>query len=406
MADLVNEGRSQEKRAAGLKIGVFFLWALFVSFMVPLVPGLHFFVGHIVFLVFLFVYSFREGVDYKVFVIGASVLLLLAGISILQIIFFEVGVRFFNDNVKFFFLLSLIVICLSMKSIYPIYRLIKHLVAIFPLIFLSYLIVVFDGSAFSYSGRFYVPYFASPNVLGVLCSLCIIYLWFFRSSYPVLLFYLLFFFYFCVLLLGFSRAAIIALFLSVAIAYGVRGLFGAFLLMVLGMTCFLFLGYLDFLPNSIIEKANVIEDVRETGGSNRIGIWIDSISSQLGSLPELLIGGGPGRVIKILEYGGVVNHPHNFFIFLFWSYGIVFFMVFIVLWILFFIVVLNRNAGGEKRFLVSLFWFYSLIFMMDTHVLASQYIVFHSIFLSILIGVGVLRIPGYDETKNGGQYGS
>ncbi|MGX1123212.1 O-antigen ligase family protein [Pseudomonas sp. HLS-6 TE3448] len=371
MSDRVVTGR--------LDVFLGFLFAIFV----PVLDGWYLMWGHVFFIFWVF-FSF---VAKK---ITSQALLLFGFVFLLFVINFFVGVlgseghRFVQDSLKFFMLIFSVFVISQTCPRDDIVRILKGYCIFFPVCFLIFFLFFKEGDWFSYSGRMYDPLFGSPNVLGVFCSLAIVFLLRFKREMPFFVFLLLVGFYGVVLLMGFSRAAIISLLFS--LFFLVRKKLSLLFFLSLILTAFLVIFAVSdvAVPDWVYTKSNIVEDVQATGGSNRLMIWRMAIEMIVKDPMALFFGGGVGRVITTLEYGGVVDHPHNFYLFIAWGYGFFGFVIFILSWFYAFLLALKASSRDADSFSIALLVFYSLAFCMDTHLLAGQYFVPHVFFLAML----------------------
>ncbi|MEX5354141.1 O-antigen ligase family protein [Pseudomonas juntendi] len=361
-------------------------WLLAGAFlaMVPLMEGWNFFYSHVLFLAFVFFIGFTTGVRRSRWLLGFLFLTILLLINFALALRGGTEGRFVQDSVKLALFFGSLFFVVNFFSNDFCSSMLRKIIILFPFVFIGYFLFVFDGNMFAYSGRLYSPLFGSPNVVGVFCALAIIYLVGYRKDFSILALCSLFCFYLTVLGLGFSRAAIIGLALSLFFIFRFRG---ALSFLFVGIIFFVGLVAIDsiypFIPDWVWQKGDVANDLEETGGSYRTLIWGLALERFASDPITFLFGEGVGRTITVAQYGFYVDHPHNFYIFLLLSYGIIFFLVFIFVWGRVCWRSVNYFMSGQ-RFNFSLFLFYSLIFMMDTHVLSSQFFIMHVLFLSLL----------------------
>ena len=368
-------------RVIALRFDVFlgFLFAVFV----PVLDGWYLLWGHVFFIVWVLFRSVTKKITSRALLLF-SVVFLLFVINFFLGVFNSEGHRFVQDSLKFFMLVYSVFVISQTCSRDDVVRALRVYCIVFPVYFLVFFLFFKEGDWFSYSGRMYDPLFGSPNVLGVFCSLAIIFLLRFGREMPFFIFLSLIGFYSFVLLMGFSRAAIISL--LVALFFLVKrksSLFFFFGLILSGFLAVFAVGDLA-VPDWVYTKSNIVEDIQSTGGSNRLMIWRMAIEMIVKDPITLFFGGGVGRVITTLGYGGVVDHPHNFYLFVAWGYGFLGFMVFILSWFYAFFMAFKASSRGVDSFSMALFVFYSLAFCMDTHILAGQYFVPHVFFLAML----------------------
>lgn len=375
-----------------------FLFALAFSVMLPIFSGWYFYWGQFFFIFWVFTLFVCGRFDIKSLIVFLAIISYFLFNATYNLSIDNAGYRFLQDSVKVFVIVSSVYIITKNVSFCFIRLLIKYMIKIFPIIFFSFFFFIKSDDWFSYSGRLYDPLFGSPNVLGVFCSLAVLYILAFKETLSTLLFFVLLAFYVIILFAGFSRAAIIALCFSIPFLLNSRDFL--FLITFAIFAIFAILFFMDisqYLPSWVLRKSDIINDIKETGGSNRLMIWGEAIAMQLDSVSSFLFGGGPGRVITTLKYGGIVDHPHNFYLFIFWAYGLIGFVLFFFIWMGLFFSLLKYFKWNSAKFLCSLFVFYTLIFLMDTHILSSQYLVQHILFLSMIFSF--LRMAKRDRNS-------
>lgn len=358
--------------------------ALLFSLMIPLLPGWNFFLSHLLFFLVLFFCFFKTKLtvrDWLCFTIVVSFFLFNMFFSLRH----GSDGRFLQDSIKLMlFGVGLFLYVKFFSGETTVFLLSKMLI-FFAIFYFYYLIFVNDEPLFSYSGRLFVPLFGSPNVNGVFCGLSLLFLVRFKRFFNKYIFLLLIVFYSSVLVLGFSRAAIIGF--IVAFSLLIKGrYFLMFLIFVfiLSILALVFNDQYEFIPDWVFSKGDVVTDIQETGGSYRTIVWSVALDRFLGSPLNFLFGEGVSRVISVDLPRFSVNHPHNFYIFIALSYGVLALVVFLIFWLHRFILIISMFSSGGDRFYLAIIVFYSLIFLMDTHVLSSQYLIQHIMFLSLL----------------------
>lgn len=384
---------SADKRATvHVAVGALLL-GLGMVFFFPVVNGKQIFLSHLIFFAFCLLSVIRFlSVKNRVLFYG----LVLVSLVSLVATFFSArymggGDRFEEDYVKV--LIYFILVPLLARTYSPDFfsSVLQWFFSFFPICFLL-IVYFFDGDAFSYSGRFYIEQFGSPNVFGVFAALALICLifsggWILGNFVRAVLIL----FYVLILVITASRAAMLGVFLAFFLS-GVRSysrLFAYVMLfacLALLMSAFIFL----FAGSEILalQKFNFYEDITEKGMSYRFDVWRESFL-QWWSAPPLawLFGYGPGRVIMVLfAVEAPILHPHNTFLFFLYSYGLFGFVIFTA-WLFW----ISKSAvlydGGNGRLVRATTFFYVFIFAFDVHLSASQFLPFHVVFLSLLVSI-------------------
>lgn len=371
---------SQLKNSSGVSTYSFklFILSLLITMPVPIKTGWNFFFSHIFFLLFI-LYFFLNSNKYaikKLAILTFLVLFLIFNLATSSR--YGIEGRFLQDTVKSGILIISIFILATQLDKQRIEKLITNVIFAFIPIFII-TTLSYSDDIFSYSGRLYLPLLGSPNVLGVFCALSILFLLKAQISRSLKLLLLLF--YISILVLTFSRAAIIGFLLVLPFSLGLKR---STLLFILSLTIAVFVAsnssILEQIPSWVISKGNVVQEIRETGGSARTSVWQHSLERFSTNPSNILIGEGAGRRIDIPEYGFFVDHPHNFYIFLSLSYGLPFLLLFLIFWLYH----LSQSIIRKEALKYSLMFFYTAIFLMDTHVLSSQFLVFHILLLAFI----------------------
>lgn len=351
---------------------------------VPIFSGWNFFWGHLIFLMWVFGTCFFSFLHSKSGALSYLLCTLFLFLFLMSSLVQNQDLKAFPDTIKIFLLIFSVVVLVYSVERGTLVAVLSSALSVFPLVFLIYFLFLKTDGLFSYSGRLYDPRFGSPNVVGVFCGLALIFLFYFKDKFFSLVWFFLVFFYLIVIFLGFSRAAILGVFLVFlwSSRKSILALFSVFGVAV-GIFAMLFFLLASDLPGWVLQKANIISDIKETGGSNRLAIW-SSVVNSLGHDPiGLIFGAGPGREVYRLEYA-TVHHPHNFYLFVIWAYGVIGALIFLTLWS----AVFFRVFFGSRKpsnFSSGLFIFYSFMFMVDTHLVGGQYLTLHALFFALML---------------------
>lgn len=363
------------------------LGASFVMF-VPILSGWNFFWGHLVFLIWVAgtcFFSILRSKSGALAYLSCTIFLLLFLISsLIQ----NQDLTGFPDTIKIFLLVFSVVVLVYSVERHTLVTVLSSALSVFPFVFLIYFLYLKTDGLFTYSGRLYDPLFGSPNVVGVFCGLALIFLFCFKERFFSLIWLFLVLFYLTVIFLGFSRAAILGVVLVFlwSSRRNIPALFSGFGVAA-GIFAILFLFLASDLPGWVLQKANIISDIKETGGSNRLAIWSSVIDSLDHSPIGLIFGEGPGREVYRLEYA-TVHHPHNFYLFVIWAYGMIGALIFLILWsAVFFRVFLGSRR--ISKFSSGLFIYYSFMFIVDTHLVGGQYLTLHALFFALMLKLDV-----------------
>ena len=348
----------------------------------PIATGWNFFWGHIFFLIWVFLQPF---VGRKITARKSIILLFVlscfsVNILLTSSVFYEH--RVLQDSFKVIILFISIFIIKECTSEDTVKEILKFCIILFPFIFSLYFTLIKGDDWFSYSGRLYDPLFGSPNVFGAFSALALLYLIFQRHLFPKPIFVSAVVFYTSLLLISFSRASIIALLIATALPFIKKISTAIIFISIISISVVLFFSFQDALPEWVTTKANLINDIQETGGSNRLLIWKETLDSTISDPITMIFGGGPGRIIIDLQWASV-DHPHNFYLFVFWAYGLVGLTIFLVYWLTVLRTTLRRSAKGDQLSF-SIFIFYTVAFLMDTHILSAQYLALHVLFLALI----------------------
>lgn len=377
---------------------------LFCAF-IPIFPGWNFFYGHVFFWIWCSWIALKPLLNNnaKHFLPIAFTAFSLLVLYLFHHYNFEPEHRFAQDSAKIaFFILSLFATATAARK-EDLYSLLIKFIIIFPAVFLVRFLIFKTDDWFGYSGRLYDELFGSPNVVGTFSGIAIIFLLSNQSAKINLILRIsLITFYASLIVLGFSRSAIIATALASLLLLDKKiilaaALSTAVLLLSLSLTNL----EISYGPQWISQKADILGDLRETGGSGRVHLWILSIERLFSGADTLLFGQGPGRVIEYMDYGKIADHPHNFYLFTALGYGLPVFFAFLSGWTYSCYRAALLFIAGNKLPL-SISFFYGVSFIFDTHVLASQFIVPHVLAFSIFIRETIIsrrRIGAPKENK-------
>lgn len=359
----------------------------------PVIPGKQIFLSHVLFLLFCVISV--VGSIFTKNKLGFYVLFLLVlallGASFLSAQVEGVGERFDEDFVKVLLYFVFIPLLCRIYSEGFFAVTVQWFFLLFPLAFFA-VILTYSGDLFSYSGRFYVEQFGSPNVFGVFAALALIYLFLVeRWPFGVFLRVILVVFYVGILMVTASRSAMLGVFFACFLS-GVRSYLKLSMLLLVFLVSIgvLSISVYFFVDSefSVLQKFNLYEDFTEKGMSYRFDVWTESLRQWWDGAPSVwLFGYGPGKVILTLFSTEVpVLHPHNTFIFFLYSYGFLGFFIFLS-WVVYMLACSISYSGRNGRLVRGVLFFYAFIFMFDVHLSASQFIPFHVIFISYMASI-------------------
>ena len=304
--------------------------AILFSLYIPIIAGFSLFLGHVFFLfyVFFMAASNNKPISLNIIKVGFLALSLLI-LSIITLFFVDMGIRYIQDTVKIFILVFSVIILSNYKTPNELLDVLIRMIMIFPFVLIFHVLFVHNGSLFTYSNRFYLPFFGSPNVLGSISCLCIIILIFFKNISVITKSFSLII-YFSIVILGLSRAAILSLVLSLFTSKkGQHLLLMLFVLISITIT----LSYLidiNIIPDWVLIKTGLTNSYNPATDDGRRVIWNATFLQIFDNTYSFLFGNNPGGTIIELGKERIVKHPHNTYLFVFWAYGIIGFMFFIV----------------------------------------------------------------------------
>lgn len=356
--------------------------AILFSLYIPLTAGFSLFFAHIFFLIWISLISIS---NIRFISLNTIVVSLLAFsmliMSLYTVISIDMGNRFIQDTVKVFILIFSVIILSNFKKSNELMEILLRMIVILPVVIVFYIIFIHDGSLFTYSNRFYIEFFGSPNVLGLVAGLSLVILFFFsRISIIVKTFTMTI--YLAIIVAGFSRAVILGL--IIALFTSKKGRYVLTILFILTSITLVILHATDIfvLPEWVLMKIGLAEGSASVGNDERHIVWNATFLQIFDSTTSFLFGNNPGGEIVELDYGKIAHHPHNTYLFALWAYGIIGFIFFISS-----ITVLIRKtflAKDYRSMRMSLLVFYLVVFFMDTHILAGQFLLIHIFVLSFL----------------------
>jgi hypothetical protein len=373
------------------------LVGLTAGLLIPVVPGNYLFLGSLALVPCLWILWSKGRYKWR-----TIVLVVLSGLPILisainGSAFVSQG-REWEDSLKIVLLLVIMISVVELGRVEWTLHALILLIYIIPAVVMGYLITANSADLWSYSGRFYLPYFGSPNSFGIVCAIGIIVIVATRRSGRKLADCAIILAYAALMIVGTSRGALIALTVSM-LALSTQKSWRLVLVSVLvGSALFVVYPYAFRGDGAQLPaKFDLVSDVHTSGGSGRVEIWSRVIDTVFAAPWSFMAGGGAGRVIGFTDSGAEINHPHNFFLFVAWAYGSVAFLAFVGLWswVGMRIVYESINGGGYNRQLnslgIALWTLYSISFMVDCHVLAAQWIGFHGLALGLLVQIGLRK---------------
>jgi hypothetical protein len=366
-----------------IKINNSTILAILFSLYIPIIPGFSLFFAHIFFLIWVFFVGISNirFISFNTLIVSLLAFSLLI-LSLWTSIFTDMGDRFIQDTIKIFILIFSIIILSNFKQSDELMDIVHKMIILLPIVIIFYIIFVHDGSLFTYSNRFYLEFFGSPNVLGAVSGLSIIILLFFSRISRILKIFIITF-YLAIIIVGFSRAAILGL--TIALLTSQKGRYAFTILLMLISIVFVFLYVTDIfiLPEWVLIKTGLAEGEASIDKDERFIVWNATFLQIFNSTTSFLFGNNPGGEIVELGYGKIARHPHNTFLFAFWAYGIIGFIFFLASIIA--MVKKTFQTKNYRQLKISLFVFYLIIFLMDTHILAGQFLIIHIFVLSFLL---------------------
>lgn len=357
--------------------------AILFSLYIPIIPGFSLFFAHIFFLIWVFFVGISNirFISFNTLIISLFTFLLLI-LSLWTLIFTHMGDRFMQDTIKIFMLIFSIMILSSFKQSKELMDILHKMIIILPIVIIFYIIFVHEGSLFTYSNRFYLEFFGSPNVLGLVAGLSIIIFLFF-SRISIILKIFIITFYLTIIIAGFSRAVILGFTIALFTSKKGRYVFTILLILTSIVFVFLYITNIFILPEWVLMKIGLTEGSVSVGNDERHIVWNATFLQIFDSTTSFLFGNNPGGEIVELGFDRIARHPHNTYLFSFWAYGIIGFIFFLVNIIV--MVKKTFQAKNYRQLRISLLVFYLIVFLVDTHILAGQFLIIHIFILSFLL---------------------
>ena len=356
--------------------------AILFSLYIPFFPGFSLFFAHIFFIVWVFIVAISNArfISLNILLISIFAFFILV-MSIYNVIFIDMGDRYIQDTIKIFMLVFSVIILSSFKSSHELMKILLGMIIILPIVIIFYIIFIHDGSLFTYSNRFYIKFFGSPNVLGLVAGLSLIIIFFSTKISSIVKIFIIVL-YAAIIILGFSRSVIIGLMLAMMTSK--KGLYTLMLVttLIAIVLVILHITNIYILPDWVLMKIGLAEGAASIGNDERHIVWNATLLQIFDSTTSFLFGNTPGKEIVELGYGKIAKHPHNTYLFSLWAYGLIGFIFFI-----FSILVMIKNVFSSKEYRqmkISLLIFYLTVFLMDTHILAGQFLIIHIFILSFL----------------------
>ncbi len=356
--------------------------AILFSLYIPITSGFSLFFAHIFFLIWVSYIGISNirFISLNTIVVSWLAFSLLI-ISLSTLISIDMGSRFIQDTVKVFILIFSIIILSNFKKSNELMEILIRMIIILPIVIIFYIIFVHDGSLFTYSNRFYIAFFGSPNVLGLVAGLSIVILFFFpRISIIIKTFIISI--YLAIIIAGFSRAVILGLIIALFTSKKGRYILTIFFILTSITLMLLLATDIIVLPEWVLMKIGLAEGSASVGNDERHIVWNATFLQIFNSTTSFLFGNNPGGEIVELGYDKIARHPHNTYLFALWAYGIIGFIFFISS----IAVVIRKTflAKDYRHMRISLLVFYLVVFFMDTHILAGQFLLIHILILSFL----------------------
>jgi hypothetical protein len=307
----------------------------------------------------------------------------------ISILVFGVQQSFMTEFLKYFFVF---IGGLLIASVYPSDALAKIL-RFFPIVLVMYLLFLTWSHGFSFYQYYRLGLsdtLGGPNTVGFFISVAIIVLLaddnaiakFWLKSIIIII--LLTF-----LASTFSRSAIFGLLLGYLYAFFLKKkkrisdiVLFVYMVFVFGLIMYYFSAHAHELYHHEIAKFNVFSDVRKTGGSGRLTIWVTVLHQWLIHPKAWLTGFGPGLISKFNLFGVHYKSIDSFAVVSIYSYGIIGFIASLFIYYKLLIVKEDDCYVNYKR-LLGAFLFFVLIVNNTTS--ASQ-----AVFLGMLIFAFVL----------------
>lgn len=366
------------------------LLAILFSVYLPLIQNFSFFYSHVFFILWIiviFVNNYQKLPKKMIRILFISVLFLV--LTIWLSIFIDVGDRFLQDNVKIFIYIFSITILSSLVKTKTLMSILQGMIIILPFVLIFYILFQMQTNLFSYADRLYLPYFGSPNVLGAIAALCIIILYF-SNNISIFIKVVLILFYSLIVILGFSRAVILGIIVALALNKKVRMNLIYLSIILLFLAIVLLSFNIINIPDWVYIKLGLMDGAVSVYEDARFIVWSATFSQIFDNYLSFIFGTLPGKGIVVLPgHVDMTMHPHNTYLFVIWSYGIIGLLLFLTS--LFFLVYKLHKEDTLSDLKKTLLLFYLIVFFMDTYILAGQFLIFHVLIWSLLYSTNVLQ---------------
>lgn len=360
---------------------------LCITILSPVFPGVYF--SHIVSFAAIIIFTFVAIKNHGGHTLAVALkCFLFCVIFTLSAMLNGVGERFYEESIK----IILIIFGSYLLSRCCSYQTIKRYVTVMPCFFIIAVLLAYYRTdyhdLFSYGSRIRIEEFGSPNTLGLIATLnlivahtCISNKYLKYTVIPLLV---------SLLVITFSRSALICYFVGLYFVYGVKSLrFVIPCLLIAVILVFVFLDtiaiYIPFLAKySLLERYNILMDISETGGTGRFQIWTELLKFWLLHPMAWFAGFGPGSIKLSLELSGdYIVSAHSMVVSVIYYFGIIGFLL-LVTYLARLTIKLNRFSKDcrEKHAILGVL-IVSGIF--DATMLASQATFYMIVFLALVI---------------------
>jgi hypothetical protein len=175
------------------------------------------------------------------------------------------------------------------------------------------------------------------------------------------------------------------------------------------LTASLFVDLSAFIEKAhVLTKANIIHDLTQRGGFGRLNIWQTLLARFFETPSAWIFGFGPGSVeyyvpsfTAYLNQSKYLYSPHSNFVGSLYCFGVYGFALFAAL--LYRTYQQIRSARDYARLKRAIGAFYLVTFMLDSHILASQGMFIHLVFLAFLMSESVSDIAVSAAYAGGGR---
>lgn len=388
------------QRAFGRPVFCILLTMAGIFLDIPLIEGRQFFVSHALLIALIGVFFIRGySIESRKFQTYTFIVAAIFGASLLSGVYHGLGPRVQNDTTK---------LLMYAFGIFGMSRLLTsdqlfQVLRVAPMVLVLYCVTEAAGSddLFAVSGRFVLENTGSSNTLGAMLAVSSLPLM--LSEYPTkqrLLVVATLFGVLALLMLSFSRASIIGLGVAVVLALPNRKLLLVAPAAIIGglLVASMVIDLGEFIENAdVLKKANLVEWLTERRSVNRLTIWSTILGQYINTPTAWPFGFGPGSVeyyvpsfTVYLNQSKYLYSPHSNFI------GSLFYFGAVGLAMLCYLLVFaHRRADTSlhhRRLKIAIFWFYLVTFALDSHILSSQGMFIHTMFLSFLMSSSAMEI--------------